>query len=49
MSNQVDLTPATPPGIQAHVPTGHSASEFNNPTDNPTHPQQQTCLLVEKS
>lgn len=36
MSQQVDLTPATAPGIHAHVPNGQSASVFNNPTDNPS-------------
>jgi len=35
MANQIDLTPATTPGIHAHVPNGHSASEFNNPSDAP--------------
>jgi len=38
MSNQFDLTPATAPGLHVHVPAGHSASEFNNPTDNPNTP-----------
>lgn len=42
MSNQVDLTPATAPGLHVHVPAGHSASEFNNPSDNPNTHSEST-------
>jgi hypothetical protein len=37
--NQVDLTPGTAgntTGLHVHTPAGHSASEFNHPTDFPT-------------
>jgi hypothetical protein len=36
---QLDLTPATAgntTGLHVHTPAGHSASEFNHPTDNPS-------------
>lgn len=38
MANQVDLQPGTAgntTGLHIHTPMGHSASEFNNMSDNP--------------
>jgi hypothetical protein len=39
MATQIDITPATAgntTGLHVHTPSGHSASEFNHATDNPS-------------
>jgi len=48
MANQIDLTPATKPGIHVHVPAGQSASAVNNPSDFPPPSQsgKQTIVTV---
>ena len=46
MPNQIDLTPVEAPRIHAHVPNGHSASEFNNPSDASAPAQSGKATVV---
>jgi len=46
MANQIDLTPATAPGLHVHVPNGQSASVANNPSDAPAPSKSGKATVV---
>jgi hypothetical protein len=48
MANQTDLTPASNPalGLHIHVPSGQSASAFNNSSDFPAPPRSGVAITV---